>query len=218
MTQKQFRNPAAYQRRQGRLSTNQKALFESSPYLINNRPGFSFQTLQPGLYNLEIGVGMGDHLLRQASDYPDQKFIGIDLYKPGLCRILECIHQRAFDHVELLATDASELLPNLPKKLFRKIDVLHPDPWPKKRQHKRRLLNSTSIQAIVNSLTPSGYCMILTDHPDYTDSIIDDCSRLTDVLQYQITDHVPPLSKYGMKAIEEGRSITQITLAPLTTD
>ena len=211
-----FKSNAAYQRRQGGLSENQAHRIANStklieldalPTLIHNK-----QTDRPTI--LEIGFGTGDHLIQQAQKKPHADFIGIDLYLLGMACLLQKAEKSKLSNLWALSIDAYVFLTTPPKSLFHtfnKIYILHPDPWPKKRHHKRRLLNVDSLTGAHQLLKPGGTIEILSDEASYTESIITDVAEcLPD--KHTASSPILPKTKYGLKAIQEGRVITKIVI------
>ena len=212
-----FKSNAAYQRRQGGLSENQAHLIANGAKLIEVD---ALPTLIQSNHSdrptiLEIGFGTGDHLIQQAQLNPHADFIGIDLYLLGVACLLQKAEKSDLSNLWVLSTDAYVFLTTPTKTLnytFNKIYILHPDPWPKKRHHKRRLLNINSLTGAYQLLKPGGSIEILSDEASYTESIITDVSeRFQD--QYSISSPILPKTKYGLKAIQEGRVITKIVIS-----
>ena len=121
---------------------------------------------------LEIGIGNGDALIQMAIADPASLFIGIDVHEPGIGRSLKHIHQQQLNNVRLIMHDAVEVMQNmLPADSCDRILLFFPDPWPKKRHHKRRLVNAGFLDLAYNSLKSDGFVHIATDWQDYAESI-----------------------------------------------
>ncbi|MCS7268799.1 MAG: tRNA (guanosine(46)-N7)-methyltransferase TrmB [Geminicoccaceae bacterium] len=116
---------------------------------------------------LEIGFGAGEHLEAEAAAHPELGFIGVEPYLGGVARLLSGIAERGLDNVRILVDDARLLLPRLPDASIRRIDVLFPDPWPKKRHHKRRLVNRETVAEFARVLEPGGELRLATDDASY---------------------------------------------------
>ncbi len=217
-----YKSNAAYQRRQGGLSENQTQLLATSTKLLEIN---SLQSLikkkeadRPTI--LEIGFGTGDHLIYQAKQNPLVDFIGIDLYLLGVASLLQKAEQEALSNVWALSADAYLFLTTPPEVLlqfFTTIYIFHPDPWPKKRHHKRRLLNADTLTGAYKLLKRGGTIEILSDEDSYTEAIT---SHITECFRndHTITSPVSPKTKYGEKAIREGRTITQIVITKPVTE
>ena len=97
---------------------------------------------------LEIGFGGGEHLLAEARAHPGTGFIGCEPYLNGLAKILARLEAEPAENLRLFAGDAAELLAWLPAASLQRIDLIHPDPWPKRRHWKRRFVQQATIAAM----------------------------------------------------------------------
>ena len=116
---------------------------------------------------LEIGFGGGEHLIAQALANPRTGFIGCEGFANGLAKALAQIEASGLDNIRLHHGDASELLPRLPAGGIDRVDLLYPDPWPKRRHWKRRFVQPSSLAEIARVLRPGGEFRFATDWPDY---------------------------------------------------
>jgi tRNA (guanine-N7-)-methyltransferase len=113
---------------------------------------------------LEIGFGGGEHLAAEAIAHPKTGFIGCEPYVNGMAKILAQIEAHNIGNVRLFAGDAAELLAWLPQASLARIDLIHPDPWPKRRHWKRRFVQDKTVAAI-STITAPGRCRILRARP-----------------------------------------------------
>jgi tRNA (guanine-N7-)-methyltransferase len=116
---------------------------------------------------LEIGFGGGEHLLAEAAANPHIGFIGCDAFVNGMAKILASIKARGTANMRLHFGDASELLPWLPDQSIAAIDLLYPDPWPKRRHWKRRFVQDANIASLARILQPGGTFRFASDIADY---------------------------------------------------
>jgi tRNA (guanine-N7-)-methyltransferase len=116
---------------------------------------------------LEIGFGGGEHLAAQARAHPDAGFIGCEPFVNGMAKMLAAIEDQQLQNVRLHFGDAVELLDWLPDAALARIDILYPDPWPKRRHWKRRLLQDATITALGRVLRAGGAVHFATDWADY---------------------------------------------------
>jgi tRNA (guanine-N7-)-methyltransferase len=116
---------------------------------------------------LEIGFGGGEHLIAQATANPSTGFIGCEPFVNGMAKILAWIEARGLDNVMLYAGDAVDLLAWLPDASITKVDLLYPDPWPKRRHWKRRFVQRRTVAMLARVLQPGGRFRFATDIPDY---------------------------------------------------
>ena len=122
---------------------------------------------------LEIGFGNGETLVDLARRHPQCDYLGIDVYEPGIGRLLAAAAQAGLANLRVLRGDASELLrSSLAAGSLDTILVLFPDPWPKKRHHKRRLIQAEFVELLAGRLEPGGVVHLATDWPDYAEHML----------------------------------------------
>lgn len=121
---------------------------------------------------LEIGFGMGASLAETAKQTPHQNFVGVEVHAPGVGALLLAIEQLQLTNLRIHHGDIIELLPHLPNASFDKIQIFFPDPWPKKRHHKRRLIQEKFINQILPLLKPNGILHLATDWEDYAEQML----------------------------------------------
>lgn len=117
--------------------------------------------------HLEIGFGAGEHLVANALAHPRRGCIGVEPFVHGLSRAVHDIDRLGLGNVRLFDDDAAFLLDWLPAGSIARIELPFPDPWPKKRHHKRRFVNATNLDRLARVLRPEGALLIATDWPDY---------------------------------------------------
>jgi tRNA (guanine-N7-)-methyltransferase len=116
---------------------------------------------------LEIGFGGGENLIAQARAHPATGFIGCEPFVNGMAKILASIDEGAIDNIRLYAGDALELLAWLPAASLTQVDLLYPDPWPKRRHWKRRFVQERTIAMLARAMRPGSLFRFATDIPDY---------------------------------------------------
>lgn len=117
---------------------------------------------------LEIGFGNGENLFALAQKYPTRNFIGIEVHVPGIAALLTRLANQQLPNLKIYNEDAKIILNQcIPNKTLDEIFILFPDPWPKKRHHKRRLIQEDFIQLLHLKLKPQGKLNIATDWEDY---------------------------------------------------
>jgi tRNA (guanine-N7-)-methyltransferase len=121
----------------------------------------------PKTVRLEIGFGGAEHLIAQAKNNPDCGFIGSDAFINGVAKALVAIDEHELNNARLHFGDASELIDWLPANALARIDLLYPDPWPKRRHWKRRFIQDESLHRLARVLRPGGELRFATDIPDY---------------------------------------------------
>jgi tRNA (guanine-N7-)-methyltransferase len=116
---------------------------------------------------LEIGFGAGEHLAAQAEAHPEIGLIGAEPYINGIAGLLARVQQAGLANIRLWPDDIRLLLPALPAASIARVFVLFPDPWPKARHHKRRLIAPPFLDALARIMTPGAELRFATDDPDY---------------------------------------------------
>jgi tRNA (guanine-N7-)-methyltransferase len=117
---------------------------------------------------LDIGFGDGEALVTNAVNNPMVDYLGIEVHEPGIGHLLLLLEQTAITNVRVIARDAAEVVPQLlAPASFDAIDLLFPDPWPKKRHHKRRLVQPPFVAELARVLKRSGLLHVATDWADY---------------------------------------------------
>jgi tRNA (guanine-N7-)-methyltransferase len=121
---------------------------------------------------LEIGFGGGEHLATLAAARPEVGFIGVEPFINGVARLLSLADAARLRNVRLLVDDARLLLRVLPRASVERVFVLFPDPWPKLRQQKRRIVNPATAAELARIVAPGGEVRLATDDPDYGRSML----------------------------------------------
>lgn len=165
---------------------------------------------------LEIGFGNGSSLAYMASQYPDARFTGIEVHRSGVGRLLIELNKKEIGNVQIINHDAVEVLRDykLPLK-FDGIYLLFPDPWPKKRHHKRRIVTPEFALLIANVIKPDGYFYIATDYQHYADEIqliMHECPQFNLVSNPQTLPNLikRPETKYEKRGLRLEHKITDL--------
>jgi tRNA (guanine-N7-)-methyltransferase len=161
---------------------------------------------------LEIGFGGGEHLIAEALAFPDLGFIGCEPYVNGMAKILAQIEAHNIANIRLFAGDAAELLAWTPPHSLTRIDLIHPDPWPKRRHWKRRFVQDTTVAAMARALKIDGEFRFVSDIDDYCAWTLAHLARSPDFAwtAERASDWKQPwadytMTRYGAKATREGR-------------
>ncbi|MEO7787053.1 MAG: tRNA (guanine(46)-N(7))-methyltransferase TrmB [Sphingomicrobium sp.] len=163
--------------------------------------------------HFEIGFGGGEHLAHRADLLPDHGFIGCEPFVNGVATALGHIRDRRLANVRLHMGDALDVLARVPDQAVSFIYLLHPDPWPKVRHAKRRMMNDGPLGLIAAKLKPGGEFRLATDHPIYLDwslMVMQRHEALFEWLGEKPSDFLVPPSgwietRYGAKSRREGR-------------
>ena len=125
---------------------------------------------------LEIGFGTGNALLRFAKDHPETNCVGIEVYQPGIGSALQEIEAQALSNVRLVEGDARRAVASMfAEQSLIHVQILFPDPWPKRRHRKRRLIQSEYVSLIVSRLQGGGELRLATDHAPYAEDMLKLC-------------------------------------------
>jgi len=123
---------------------------------------------------IEIGFGMGDATHQIAQDNPDKSYIGIEVHRPGVGKLLYQIEQNNVQNLRIIEHDAVDVLDRMiPDDSISGFHIFFPDPWPKKKHHKRRLIQSEFVSRLEKKLKSGGYLYAVTDWENYAEHIMD---------------------------------------------
>jgi tRNA (guanine-N7-)-methyltransferase len=126
---------------------------------------------------LEIGFGMGDTTARLAAQDPVRDYLGIEVHGPGVGSLLKRIAELGLGNVRIIQHDAVEVLEDMiPPASLAGVHVFFPDPWPKKRHHKRRLIQPPFVALLASRMSPGAYLHVATDWEDYAQQILETLS------------------------------------------
>lgn len=123
---------------------------------------------------LEIGFGAGEHLAAQAEMHPDQGFIGCEVFANGVARLLGEVERRQLGNVRLFLDDARLLIAALPAASIERVFILFPDPWPKERHKKRRIVSRETLDRLAFILWDGAELRLATDDPGYFSSMLEE--------------------------------------------
>jgi tRNA (guanine-N7-)-methyltransferase len=123
---------------------------------------------------LEIGFGMGQSLVEMAAAAPERDFIGIEVHRPGVGKLLHSMAERGVGNIRIYCDDAVEVLQQcIPDASLAGAQIFFPDPWHKKKHHKRRLIQPDFVQLLRGKLAPGGVLHVATDWQDYAEQILE---------------------------------------------
>lgn len=213
------RGVRSFVRREGRLTPGQEhALAALWPGYGVDRDALARQPLsdffgRAAACHLEIGCGNGDVLLALAQNHPDNNYLGIEVHRPGLGSLLRRAAELGLHNIRLLNGDAAETLALLPAHGFERICVFFPDPWPKKRHHKRRLLQPDFARVLCAKLAAHGRLFLATDWEDYALHMMEvmratpGMINLAGVALWSPRPHWRPVTRYEQRALKLGHRI-----------
>ncbi|WP_189517003.1 tRNA (guanosine(46)-N7)-methyltransferase TrmB [Kushneria pakistanensis] len=163
---------------------------------------------------VEIGFGMGGSLLEQARANPDTDFIGIEVHPPGVGKLLDEVDKAGLENVRVYREDALKVLDDcLPAGSVDTLQLFFPDPWPKKRHHKRRIVQPAFIERVHRVLKPGGRFHMATDWQPYAEYMVEAMNETPGfTTQAREGDYVPrpdfrPLTKFETRGERLGHGV-----------
>jgi tRNA (guanine-N7-)-methyltransferase len=210
----------SYVLRQGRISHAQQRAYDallpalSLPYqasLIDLDTVFGRSA--PKI--LEIGFGMGESTAEIAANQAERDFIGVEVHTPGVGSLLKQIDERDLHNVRIIQHDAVEVLQYMiGENTLDGVHIFFPDPWPKTRHHKRRLIQTEFVRLVASRLKPGAYLHAATDWQAYAEHILETLSH-EPLLENTAPDYAPrpsyrPLTKFEQRGIKLGHGVWDI--------
>ena len=167
----------SYVRREGRLTPGQSKALEQlwSRYGLEHTQTWDMPAIfpRPAAVTLEIGFGNGASLAQMAAATPGENFIGIEVHRPGVGHLLQELQRRQLDNVRVCNQDAVEILEHsIADATLSRVLLLFPDPWPKKKHHKRRLVQPDFVALVARKLAPGGIFHLATDWQPYAEHML----------------------------------------------
>lgn len=203
--------------RQGRFSAAQQRAYTSLMPVFG--VPYAMQTLdldaifgRPAPKILEIGFGMGETTAAIAQACPDRDFLGIEVHTPGVGGLLKLIEEHGTTNVRIVQQDAVDVVTHMiaPGTLHG-VHVFFPDPWPKKRHHKRRLLQPAFVQQLAERIAPGGYLHAATDWEEYALEILDTLSAepllQNSAPRFALRPEYRPLTKFERRGMDLGHGV-----------
>ena len=208
--------------RTGRTTTGQaRALTELGPRFV--LPYAAIATNWDAVFGraapriLEVGFGMGEATAQIAQALPERDFIGVEVHTPGVGALLLRIEQLALTNQRIIQHDAVEVLRDMvePQSLAG-VQVFFPDPWHKKRHHKRRLIQPDFVELVASRLAPGGYLHCATDWEPYAEHMLEvlasNASLENTATGYAARPAWRPLSKFEQRGLRLGHGVWDLML------
>lgn len=210
----------SYVLRQGRVSNAQGRAVENllpkfgithSLQLIDYIELFS----RPAPTILEIGFGMGETTATIAATNPQNNYLAIEVHTPGVGNLLKEIDAQQLSNLRIIQHDAIEILRDMiPAASLAGVHIFFPDPWPKKRHHKRRLIQASLVKTLCDKLLPGGYIHVATDWQEYAEHILATLAA-EPLLANSADAYAPrppyrPLTKFEQRGLKLGHDVWDI--------
>ena len=203
--------------RAGRLGSGQeRALLELGPRFVLPYQAKTLDVdaafIRKAPLVLEIGFGMGDATAAIAAGHPELNFLGVEVHAPGVGALLRLIGERGLSNLRIVQHDAVEvLLHMLAPGSLAGVHVFFPDPWHKKRHHKRRLIQPTLVALLASRLAPGGTLHCATDWQDYAEQmlqVLSDCPELRNTAaDYATRPAMRPQTKFEARGLRLGHGV-----------
>jgi len=196
------------------LTKDQQLILELYQEKISIESFFELEKLNDfNLKSLEIGFGTGEKLLQSAISYPDNLFIGIEYYKKGIAQLLLNIEKHKLKNIRLFYGDAFDYLKLLKTNFLDEVLIMFPDPWPKKRHYKRRIINANFLENMLMKIKKNGFVKIVTDWENYGERIIEllDENKKFEKIQDISIYKERILTKFEKRGISQGNRIIDLT-------
>jgi tRNA (guanine-N7-)-methyltransferase len=213
----QHREIRSFVLRAGRMGTGQlKAMESLGPRFL--LPYAHVPLDWPAVYGreapriLEIGFGMGGATAEIARNHPDKDYLGVEVHAPGVGALLKRIGELDLGNLRIIRHDAVEVLRHmLPESTLDGIHIFFPDPWHKKRHHKRRLIQPAFADLLAGRLKPGGYLHLATDWEDYARQMLEVLAA-NPRLRNRTVDYAPrpdyrPLTKFEQRGLRLGHGV-----------
>lgn len=210
----------SYKRREGRMIPSRKRALDELwlDYGITEQGPLDLDGLfgRQAPCHLEIGFGMGEALLEMARKHPENNYLGVDVYLPGIGQLLLGIREMGITNIRIDRRDAMEVLALLPAGSVRRVCLFFPDPWPKQRHHKRRLVQAPFVEKLHRVLEPGGHFHAATDWDHYARQIFgvmeadDGFSNRSGSGEFYPGPEDRPLTKFEKRGLRRGHEVRDL--------
>jgi tRNA (guanine-N7-)-methyltransferase len=205
-------------RRQGRLTPGQQLALDNywDKYCLDPGADTDFSQVfgRDAPLFVEIGFGNGESLSRMAAANPDKDYIGIEVHKPGVGHLLMLLNQQGLNNVRIYCHDAIEIMERkIADNSLAGVHLFFPDPWPKKKHHKRRIVRPSFIDLLVRKLKTGGYFHAATDWENYAGAMLAVLSVGQGLRNTSPTDdycqcpEYRPLTKFEQRGLRLGHGV-----------
>lgn len=182
--------------------------FELTTYSVNLDKGFSRSAPKV----MDIGFGIGTTLYEMAKKYPSHDFIGVEVYRAGISQLLSKVDEAGLSNVKVYHADVVEVLNScIADESLDRIQIYFPDPWPKARHHKRRLVNEQFVDLLTKKLVTGGILAMATDWQNYAEQMqlsAESCKKLEPYTGDDLLER--PITKFERRGLKLGHQISEL--------
>lgn len=199
----------SFVKRKGRITRKQTHSLRSlSEFSVKNIQEIEDLSKQFDKCYLEIGFGNAENIIFQATNNPSYLFIGSEVYMSGIGTLVSGIKENKINNVKIFSDDIRLLLDQSPKKIFDSVIIICPDPWPKEKHHKRRLINDSFLKMIHDFMKDDSNVYISTDWENYAECI-SELFKENKLFKPSINKsfYKESLSKFERRGKDEGRDL-----------
>jgi tRNA (guanine-N7-)-methyltransferase len=211
----------SFVRRKGRITPGQNFALENhwERFCLNPDIDVNFADIfgNSAPLIIEIGFGNGDSLAKMAAENPEKNYIGIEVHRPGVGHLLMKIDEMQLSNVRIYCHDAIEILEQrVPNENLAGLHLFFPDPWHKKKHHKRRIVRDSFVELLARKLTPNGYFHAATDWENYAEWMLEILNRAPNFENLSPTQtfcerpDYRPLTKFEQRGIRLGHGVWDV--------
>ena len=215
-----LRRIRSFVKREGRLTPGQQNAINTGWPIFGLTPNKQISPSKVFANNnpvtLEIGFGNGESLVEMAANNPSKNYIGIEVHRPGVGHLLRLVLEKELNNLRVFDTDAIDVLQQaIPEHSLDCVQLFFPDPWHKKRHHKRRIVQNEFLDLVANKLKNNGLFHIATDWENYAEHIIETLNQHsqfenTAEKDYVIRPNHRPITKFEKRGQRLGHGVWDI--------
>ena len=208
----------SFVQRKGRLTKSQeKNLLSLSRYQISSYSEILAAKTNFKKIILEIGFGNGENIFKFAKNNSEHLYIGSEVYVSGIGQLLGDIISNDLDNVKIITGDIRLILDEIAEPIFDHVVIICPDPWPKLKHHKRRMLNNDFLNLMYRTIKDGGHLFISTDWENYAESIDEAINQNKGFVRLKNSIYKEAdLTKFQQRALTEGRKIYPFPLQKIS--
>ena len=170
---------------------------------------------------LEIGFGMGDSFAQMAAQQPEMNFLGIEVHQAGIGRLLNLVEKEQLENIRVICGDAVEVLKNqIANNSLQRVNIYFPDPWHKKRHHKRRLIQPDFVNLLGEKITTNGLLHVATDWENYAEHVLEvmaQCKQFKNIAGKEVFSSASelgrPETKFERRGLNLGHEVWDMAFA-----